>query len=77
MKILRVLNSSGDRVFRFDDNEATTQARADAHARFQRMLSGGAVAFKVNRSDGRPDEKVSDFSQVENETIVVPRMVGG
>jgi hypothetical protein len=77
MKILRVLNSSGDRVFRFDDEQTSAQAREEAQALFVKMLSTGAVAFKVNRSDGRPDQKVSDFSQVENETIIVPRMVGG
>jgi len=41
------------------------------------MLSHGATAFKVNRGDGKPDEKVTDFSALENETIVVPRVVGG
>ena len=42
----------------------------------ERMLAAGSTAFKVNRGDGRPDEKVTDFSALENETIVVPRVVG-
>jgi len=77
MKILRVLDSSGDRVIVFDDSEATALARAQAQALFERMLAGGSTAFKVNRGEGKSDEKVTKFSALENETIVVPRIVGG
>jgi hypothetical protein len=77
MKILRILDSSGDRVITFDDTKATALARAQAQALFERMLASGSTAFKVNRGAGKPDEKASDFSTLENETIVVPRVVGG
>jgi hypothetical protein len=77
MKTLRILDSSGDRVIEFDENEATTSARREAKALFERMLASGSVAFKVNRGDGRPDEKVNDFSALESETVIVPRVVGG
>ncbi len=77
MKILRVLDSSGDRVMAFDDTEATAAARAQAQALFERMLAGGSTAFKVNRGAGKPDEKATKFSTLENETIVVPRIIGG
>jgi hypothetical protein len=77
MKTLRILDSSGDRVIEFDETEATALARREAQALFERMLSSGSTAFKVNRGEGRPDEKVTDFSTLENETIVVPRVVGG
>jgi len=77
MKTLRILDSSGDRVVEFDETGATVSARREARALFQRMLAGGSVAFKVNRGEGKPDEKVTDFSALENETIVVPRVVGG
>jgi hypothetical protein len=77
MKTLRILDSSGDRVIEFDETEATALARREAQALFERMLSSGSTAFKVNRGEGRPDEKVTDFSALENETIVVPRVVGG
>jgi hypothetical protein len=40
-------------------------------------MASGAVAFGVNRSGGEPDRKVGDFSALENETVVVPRVVGG
>jgi hypothetical protein len=77
MKILRLLDSSGDRVIAFDDTEATASARAQAQALFERLLAAGSTAFKVNRGEGKPDEKATDFSALENETIVVPRVVGG
>jgi Ser/Thr protein kinase RdoA (MazF antagonist) len=77
MKTLRVLDSSGDRVLRFDDAEATARSRAEAESLFLQMLASGSTAFKVNRADGKPDEKVTDFPQLENETILVPRVVGG
>ena len=77
MRTLRVLDSSGDRAITFDDTEATTGSRVEARALFERMLSRGATAFKVNRGEGRPDEKVTQFSALEDETIVVPRLGGG
>jgi hypothetical protein len=77
MKILRVLDSSGDRVITFDGTQDTAAARAEAEALFVRLLSGGSIAFKVNRGEGRPDERVTDFSALEDETILVPRLVGG
>jgi hypothetical protein len=77
MKLLRILDSSGDRVIHFDDTEAGALARAEAQALFTRMLASGSTAFKVNRGEGRPDEKADDFSALEQETIIVPRVVGG
>jgi len=61
----------------FDQQEADAEVDADAQALFERLLANGSTAFKVNRADGKPDEKVTDFSMLENETIVVPRVVGG
>jgi len=77
VKILRILDSSGDRVIAFDDSAAATAARAQARALFQRMLATGSTAFKVNRGEGKPDEKVTEFTALENETVIVPRIVGG
>jgi hypothetical protein len=61
----------------FDDTEGTALARAQARSLFERMLAGGSTAFKVNRGAGEPDQKATEFSTLENETIVVPRIVGG
>jgi len=77
VKTLRILDSSGDSVVRFDDSDAASVARKEAQALFERMLASGAVAFKVNRSEGKPDEKVSNFSDLEDETVIVSRIVGG
>jgi hypothetical protein len=77
MKMLRVLDSSGDRVITFDESAATASARAEAQALFERMLAAQGTAFKVNRGSGKPDEKATNFSTLENETILVPRIVGG
>jgi hypothetical protein len=77
MKTIRVLDSSGDRAITFDDGEACALARAEARALFEHMLARGATAFMVNRGEGRADHKVSDFDALENETVLVPRIVGG
>lgn len=77
MKVLRVLDSTGDRVIEFDESDATLTTQREAKALFERMLASGSVAFKVNRGEGKPDEKVADFGALENETVIVPRVVGG
>ena len=77
MKTIRVLDSSGDRAIVFDDSEAGAPARAKAQKVFEHMLAKGATAFNVNRGEGRVDEKVTEFSAIENETVVVPRVTGG
>jgi hypothetical protein len=77
MKTLRVLDSSGDRVILFDNKPSASNAAREAEALFTRLLNEGSTAFKVNRAEGKPDEKVTDFSALENETVLVPRVVGG
>ncbi|MEO8165585.1 MAG: hypothetical protein ABI619_09330 [Betaproteobacteria bacterium] len=76
-KIIRFLDSSGDREISFDDSEAMAEARAQAQRLFESSLAAGAAAFGVNRTGDAPDRKVNDFSSVEDETVVVPRIVGG
>jgi hypothetical protein len=77
MKVIRFLDSSGDRTVVFDDSEVLAEARAEAQRLFERSLASGAAAFNVNRGGGKPDEKVTNFSAVEDETVVVPRIVAG
>jgi len=77
MKILRFLDSSGDREISFDDSEAMAEAKAEARRLFERSMAAGAVAFSVNRKGGGADQKVGEFSALEDETVVVPRIVGG
>jgi hypothetical protein len=40
-------------------------------------MAAGAVAFSVNRKGGGADQKAGEFSALEDETVVVPRIVGG
>ena len=75
MKTIRVMDSSGDSVINF--NEADAKAKAEAQELFAKLLGAGGTAFKVNRANGKPDEKVVDFRALENETIIIPRIVGG
>lgn len=77
MNTLRFLDSSGDRTIYFDDSEAMSEARAEAQRLFERSLAAGAVAFNVSRGGGKADQKVTDFSALEDETVVVPRIVAG
>jgi hypothetical protein len=42
-----------DRMITFDQTKATTQARTEAEALFERLLANGSSAFKVNRADGK------------------------
>ncbi len=76
-KIVRFLDSSGDREISFDDSEAMAEARAEAQRLFESSLAAGAAAFGVNRAGDAPDRKINDFSSIEDETVVVPRIVGG
>ena len=77
MKNIRILDSSGDRVVTFDAGNEHASARREAQELFARLLGEGYSAFSVNRGEGKPDRKVTEFSQLENETIIVPRVVGG
>lgn len=79
-KLIRKLDSSGDTVIEFDpevSDEAQAKATAEAKALFERMLANGGRAFKVHRAEKQPDAPVYKFGEIENETILVPRVVGG
>jgi len=78
MKTLIHMDSSGDTRIQFDDTEATEKAKAEAKALFERITQReGGAAFKLNAVPGQADEKITDFSQVDGETVLVPRVVGG
>lgn len=77
MKTLRIMDSTGDTVLQFDETAATEKATGEAKALFERMSKGGGAVFAVNRADGQPDKKVTNFGELEADNIVVPRIVGG
>jgi len=60
----------------FDTSHERAGARVAAQDLFERLLAQGSIAFKCIEH-GRRDEKVTELSALENETIVVPRVVGG
>lgn len=79
MKTIRRLDSSGDTAVAFD--EADVKAAKEAKTFFDRMMKEGRVPFATNRLDPEgkplPDKKIADFSEVENETVFIPRIQGG
>lgn len=76
MKTIRILDKSGDTAITFD--EADAEATAKAKAVFDDWMKKGA-AFLTKRQDGRADEKITDFGQIEDgtETILVAPIVAG
>lgn len=75
MKVIRVMDSSGDREVKF--GETDLKATEEAKALFETMISSGATAFATHRENGEPDKIVKHFAQLENETLIVPKIVGG
>lgn len=73
MKTLRVMDSTGDSMVKFEDESSTAEARA----LFERMTGKGAAVFAVNRGDGQADKRVKDFDALESENIIVPAITGG
>jgi hypothetical protein len=76
MKTLHILDSSGDMAICFDDSAATLTERKRAQALFEKMLGKGARAFTMPR-DSSLNRSVARFAELDDETIVVPRIFGG
>ena len=72
MQVLRVLDSSGDSVLEFDAADSTASATQAARELFERLTSGHYAAF-----DGAGGGKIASFNQVGDETLLVPKLVGG
>lgn len=75
MKKIRKLDSSGDAVLEF--NPTDEKAAAEAKALFDRLMGEGRVPFAVNRGEGKTDLKLTNFDQVEDDTVFIPRIQGG
>lgn len=72
---LRILDSSGDTVVKYNDADAA--AKAEAQALFDRLTTKGHRFINVNRADGKENEIVHRFSEIENEAIAIVPVVGG
>lgn len=79
MKMLRLLDKSGDTVIEFDETEATAEQAAKAKATFDDWMKKKLPAFLTKRASGAPDLKITSFDQIESgaETILVPAIVAG
>lgn len=77
-QLIRILDSSGDSRFEFDLEDQTVDGhRMNTAAReaFEHAMSAGGQAFNL-KPEG-DSEKIKRFDQVGDETVVVPRIVGG
>lgn len=77
MRTIRTLDKTGDSVIKFD--EADAEATARAKAAFDAWMEKKLPAFLTNRREGRPDEKIASFDQVEDgaEVLLVPAITAG
>lgn len=77
MKVLRVMDSTGDTVLEFDETAVKSKATQEAKDLFERLTEKGSQVFAVNRGEGKSDMKVTNFDALEEENVVVPLIVGG
>lgn len=77
MKTLRVMDSTGDTVLAFDETDAMQGAANEAKALFERMKKKGAAVFAINRGEGKTDKRVKDFSELEQDNVIIPAIQGG
>lgn len=77
MKMIRVLDSTGDTCIEFD--ETTPEALAKAKDVFDGWMKKKLPAFLTKRANGQPDQKITSFDQIEAgaETVLVPAIVAG
>ena len=73
--VIRVLDSSGDSVHLFDLTEKT--ARQKAKALIDKLQKEGRTLFKVDPKTGEGAEKVTRLTELGEENIAIPRIVGG
>lgn len=72
---IRVLDSSGDAVHKFD-LEAES-ARRQAKALLDKLQGEGRALFKVDPATGEGTEKIGSVEKLGEENIAIPRLVGG
>lgn len=74
-KVIRFLDSTGDTRVAFKEDDPVAMAKAKEA--YDAAVKKGSIPFAVNRAGGAEDKKLTSFDQVENDTIMVPRIVGG
>lgn len=69
-KVLKIMDQTGHTTI-----EITPETAADAKATFERLLGQGHRAFRMR--EGGKDTPINKFSQIGEETLIIPRLVGG
>ena len=78
MKTLRVLSSEhGDLELKFDGTTDTATAEEEARALFDRITKSGGVVLNVKPEGTGPSQRVTKFDELGEESIAIPRIVGG
>lgn len=78
MKTLRMMDSTGDTVLKFDGSQAMMdKAAIEARDLFDRVTKKGAAVFAINRGGGKTDKRVKDFSELEQDNVIIPAIIGG
>lgn len=77
MKVIRVLDKTGDTAIEF--TEADAEATAKAKAVFDDWMAKKLPAFHTKRPNGQPDEKITNFGKIEEgaEVVLVPAIIAG
>jgi hypothetical protein len=73
MHLQIVMDVSGDTRHQFDPDDAS--AVAEAEKRFRELVEAGFVAAK--RTGNGTSELVRHFDPADQETVFIPRLVGG
>ncbi len=74
-KTIRFLNSTGDKEITFD--EASVENLAEAKAALKKAFAAGATALDVSAGAETAAKRVTKFEELGEETVVVPKIVGG
>lgn len=74
-RLLRVLDRTGDSRHSYDlsDPESTAAARRV----FEDVVAKGHSVFNVKPGSNETTQRVTDFEKLSEESIAVPRIIGG
>lgn len=76
MKKIRKMDSTGDSVIDFNPAEAEAAATKEAKALFERIGKEGGSVFALD-DKGDAAGRVTNFDNLAEDNVVVPRIVGG
>lgn len=73
VKTMRVLDRTGDTAFKMSDKESI----AKAMARFDELMAGGGHIAFTGTDPQSPHKRVDKFSDLQEDTLVMPKLQGG